>query len=86
MSIASPSSACRFPLIAPTSVTHPVVREVYTEIERELGFGIVPNLFQAMAYDPAILRATWDLFRSTVLQGTLPQFFVPMKGHNGTLH
>lgn len=80
MSSASPSIACRFPLIAPTDVFHPTVREVYTEIERELGFGIVPNIFRAMANDPATLRATWDLFRATVLQGTLPRIVKEMIG------
>src|SRR5579859_3018769 len=76
----NPSLACRFPLIAPTDVFHPTVREVYTEIERELGFGIVPNIFRAMANDPATLRATWDLFRATVLQGSLPRIVKEMIG------
>jgi len=66
MSVATPASPCRFPLADPATVTDPVVRAVFGEIERELGFGIVPNVFRAMAGQPAVLRATWDLFRATV--------------------
>ncbi len=65
MSSASPAIACRFPLIAPSGVLDPTVREVYTEIERELGFGIVPNIFRAMAIDPPYL---------TCYLGPLPRY------------
>lgn len=80
MSITNFPDTCRFPLIAPAYVTDPTVRAVYTEIERELGFGIVPNVFRAMAHDPSILRATWDLFRSTILEGSLPRAVKEMIG------
>ncbi len=80
MSITSPSVPCRFPLVDPARVTDPVVRAVYAEIERELGFGIVPNIFRAMGGQPAVLRATWDLFRATVLKGQLPRTVKEMVG------
>lgn len=70
----------RFALVDPATVSDPVVRAVFGEIERELGFGIVPNIFRAMAGQPAVLRATWDLFRATVLQGTLPRAVKEMIG------
>jgi len=40
----------------------------------------VPNVFRAMASQPAILRATWDPFRATVLQGLLPRTVKEMIG------
>jgi len=80
MSSASPAIPCRFPLVDPATVTDPVVRAVFGEIERELGFGIVPNLFRALAGQPAVLRATWDLFRATVLVGDLPRIVKEMIG------
>ena len=70
----------RFPLADPATVTDATVRSVYSEIERELGFGMVPNLFRAMAGQPGVLRATWDLFRATVLQGRLPRIVKEMVG------
>ncbi len=80
MSVATPVIPCRFPLIDPAAATNPVVRAVFDEIERELGFGIVPNLFRAMAIQPNVLRATWDLFRATVLEGELPRIVKEMIG------
>jgi uncharacterized peroxidase-related enzyme len=66
-------AACRVPLIAPEDAADAAVRAVYAEIERELGFGIVPNVFRALAGQPAVLRAVWDLFRATMLEGDLPR-------------
>jgi uncharacterized peroxidase-related enzyme len=70
----------RFPLVSEDEASDPVVREVYGEIKRELGFGIVPNLFKSMATNPAILRANWDKFRATVLVGRLPRTLKEMVG------
>ena len=70
----------RFPLTDPREVTHPVVRETFDAIERELGFGMVPNLFRALGTQPLVLRNTWQLFRDTVLQGTLPRTLKEMIG------
>jgi uncharacterized peroxidase-related enzyme len=80
MSTVLPVEACRFPLVDPREATNPVVRDVYAEIERELGFGIVPNVFRALAGRPAMLRATWDLFRAVVLEGELPRVIKEMIG------
>jgi len=76
----NPTAPSRLPLVDPATAADPVVRAVYGEIERELGFGIVPNLFRAMAGQPAVLRATWDLFRATVLQGEIPRTVKEMIG------
>lgn len=70
----------RFPLVAEDAATDPTVVAVYAEIRRELGFGIVPNLFKSMAGRPATLRANWEKFRSTVLQGHLPRTLKEMVG------
>lgn len=70
----------RFPLLDTATVTDATVRTVFGEIERELGFGIVPNMFRALANQPTVLRATWDLFRATVLQGRLPRIVKEMVG------
>lgn len=35
------------------------VREVYDEIMSELGIDFVPNLYKAMAPNPALLAANW---------------------------
>lgn len=70
----------RFPLVSEEAATDPTVVAVYAEIRRELGFGIVPNLFKSMAGRPATLRANWEKFRSTVLQGLLPRTLKEMVG------
>jgi uncharacterized peroxidase-related enzyme len=70
----------RFPLTPDHEVQSPIVAAVYDEIRRELGFGMVPNLFKSMALNPAILRANWDKFRATVLQGLLPRTLKEMVG------
>ncbi len=76
----TPATTSRLTLVDPATVADPVVRAVYGEIERELGFGIVPNVFRAMGGQPAVLRAAWDLFRATVLQGLLPRTVKEMIG------
>lgn len=70
----------RFPLLGPYEVTNPITQRVYGEIERELGFGIVPNVFRAMASNPPFLEANWNAFRGTVLQGSLPRLLKEMIG------
>jgi uncharacterized peroxidase-related enzyme len=70
----------RFPLILDKNVTDPTVAAVYAEIRRELGFGIVPNLFRSMAIKPAILHANWNKFRATILHGLLPRTLKEMVG------
>ncbi len=76
----SPTSSRRMTLADPAKVTNPIVQAVFGEIERELGFGIVPNIFRAMADQPALLRAVWNLFRITVLEGELPRAVKEMVG------
>ena len=62
----SPSQS-RFPLADPATVTDATVRAVFAEIERELGFGIVPNLFRAMAAQPAVLRDGMPIARAIAI-------------------
>lgn len=70
----------RFPLVAPAEATDSVTRRVYAEIESELGFGIVPNVFRAMGSCPWFLEANWNAFRATVLHGSLPRLVKEMIG------
>lgn len=53
---------------------------VHREIEQELGFGIVPNVFRAMDPHPQLLEANWNMFRSVVLEGQLPRVLKEMIG------
>ena len=78
---ASPLAAtCRFPLVDPVMSTDPIVRATYGEIERELGFGMVPNIFRALGNEPLILQGTWHIFRAVVLQGVLPRIVKELIG------
>jgi uncharacterized peroxidase-related enzyme len=80
--MSSPSTAtpCRFPLIDPATSTDPRAQAVFAEIEREMGFGMVPNIFRALGTQPTILRTSWDLFRSIVLEGRLPRIVKELVG------
>ncbi|MGE3272961.1 MAG: carboxymuconolactone decarboxylase family protein [Chloroflexota bacterium] len=60
--------------------THPEVRRVYHEIETELGFGMVPNIFKSMAECPSALAAHWAMFKHTILEGELPRIVKEMVG------
>jgi len=70
----------RFALVEEADVNDPIVAQVYDEIRRELGFGMVPNLFKSMALRPHILRANWHKFRATVLEGHIPRTLKEMVG------
>ena len=67
-------------MIDPAAVADPVAQRVYAEIESELGFGIVPNVFRAMASCPWFLEANWNMFRAVVLHGSLPRLVKEMIG------
>ena len=67
-------------LIAPGTSSDPTVNRVYAEIVQELGFGIVPNVFRALANHPGLLDSTWNMFRSVVLEGRLPRVVKEMVG------
>jgi uncharacterized peroxidase-related enzyme len=69
-----------FPLVDPATATDPTVKQVFNEIEQELGFGIVPNIFRSMGSNPPLLAANWRKFKSTILQGTLPRTIKEMLG------
>ena len=70
----------RFPLIAESEATDPLVVAVYDEIRHELGFGMVPNIFKSMAISPGVLRAHWEKFRATIRRGALPRTIKEMVG------
>jgi uncharacterized peroxidase-related enzyme len=69
-----------FPIQEYDQVTDPKVKAVYEEILAELGFGIVPNLFKSMSIYPEFLEASWNKFRSTILQGNVPRTIKEMIG------
>ena len=58
----------------------PRVARVFHEIETELGFGMVPNIFKSMAENPAALAAHWAMFKHTILEGELPRIVKEMVG------
>lgn len=70
----------RFPLVQEDAATDPLLAQIYDEIRRELGFGMVPNLFKSMAIRPDLLQSHWSKFRATVLQGRLPRTLKEMIG------
>lgn len=69
-----------FPIQEYEQITNPKVKAVYAEIQAELGFGIVPNLFKSMAISPDFLEANWKKFRSIILQGDVPRTLKEMIG------
>ena len=71
---------CRFPLIAEDAATDPLLVQIYAEIRQELGFGMVPNIFKAMAIRPTLLQTQWNAFRAIILQGHLPRTIKEMVG------
>lgn len=70
----------RFALLEYGEISDGRVKAIYDEICRELGFGIVPNLFKSMANSPAFLESQWRHFRATVLEGLLPRTLKEMIG------
>ncbi|MBA3822899.1 MAG: carboxymuconolactone decarboxylase family protein [Ktedonobacterales bacterium] len=80
MQASTSAASCRFPLIDPATATDPTVRATYGEIERELGFGMVPNIFRSLGSQPLVLEGTWRLFRAVVLHGTLPRIVKELIG------
>jgi uncharacterized peroxidase-related enzyme len=58
----------------------PTVQRVFHEIETELDFGMVPNIFRSMAANPATLAAHWAMFKHTILAGELPRIVKEMVG------
>lgn len=69
-----------FPIQEYDQVTDPNVKAIYEEIQAQLGFGIVPNLFKSMSINPGFLEASWKKFRSTILQGDVPRTIKEMIG------
>ncbi len=67
-------------LADPATATDPIVPQVFDEIQQELGFGIVPNIFRSMAHNPALLAANWQKFKHTILHGSLPRTVKEMLG------
>jgi uncharacterized peroxidase-related enzyme len=69
-----------FPLVDPATATDPVAQQTFREIEQELGFGMVPNIFRSMGSQPPLLAANWQKFKATILQGRLPRNIKEMIG------
>ncbi len=53
------------------SQASPEVRLVYQDIKKTFGLPFVPNLFRAMAHNPAYLEATWNRVKVVMGQGKL---------------
>lgn len=70
----------RFAILGEQEAVDPKVLAVYDNIRRELGFGMVPNLFKSMATNPDFLEANWLKFRAIVLHGRLPRTLKEMIG------
>ncbi len=49
----------------------PVVQTVYGEIKKTMGIPFVPNIFKAMAHQPAALEAKWQSYKAVMLAGDL---------------
>lgn len=69
-----------FPIQEYNQVTNSKVKAIYEEIQTELGFGMVPNLFKSMSVNPDFLEANWNKFRSTILHGNVPRTIKEMIG------
>lgn len=50
----------------------PRLREIFEEVRRTLGGTRVPQLFLALGLNPAVLRATFESYRATLLEGRVP--------------
>lgn len=70
----------RFALVEPSTATDPRAQQTFDEIQRELGFGMVPNIFRSMGSNPALLAANWQKFKATILEGSLPRTVKEMVG------
>ncbi|ARV63072.1 carboxymuconolactone decarboxylase [Nostocales cyanobacterium HT-58-2] len=70
----------KFPIMKYEQLTNSQVKTIYQEIQIELGFGIVPNLFKSMAINPEVLEANWKKFRATLLKGDVPRTLKEMLG------
>ena len=46
-----------------------IVKQIYTEIKKNLGIDFVPNMYKAMAPKPDFLKANWEKIKS-VMQTT----------------
>ncbi len=68
------------PLVDPATATDPLAQQTFHEIEQELGFGMVPNIFRSMGGQPQLLAANWQKFKATILQGSLPRNVKEMVG------
>ncbi|HEX4513844.1 MAG TPA: hypothetical protein VGH87_20445 [Polyangiaceae bacterium] len=68
------------PLQSRRTVTDPLVRVVFSEIESELGFDLVPNIFRVMSATPEILDAHWCHVRAALLGGKLDRKIKDMIG------
>lgn len=70
----------RFQLVDPALATDPSAQQTFDEIQQELGFGIVPNIFRSMGTNPPLLAVNWQKFKVTILQGRLPRTVKEMVG------
>jgi AhpD family alkylhydroperoxidase len=49
----------------------PVVNEIFAEIKTKMDISFVPNIFVALAHQPAMLRAKWESYQAIMMHGQL---------------
>ncbi len=49
----------------------PMVGQVYGEIKAKMGIPFIPNIFKALAHQPAMLQAKWECYKAIMLTGRL---------------
>lgn len=49
----------------------PSAREVYAEIKSAMHIPFVPNIFKALAHQPAMLKAKWEAYKAIMARGEL---------------
>lgn len=76
-------TARRRPLVTPVEEAEASGTELdgtYDTIRRELGFGMVPNVFTTLGSSPGTTRGLWEAFRAIMLTGRLPRVVKELVG------
>lgn len=67
-------------LWATSSLTYSLHRQTLEQIEQEFGTGTIPQVFELLKSQPALLTHLWGQFRALVLDGDLPRVLKEMVG------
>lgn len=66
--------------VAPANPLTVTAEQTFSEIERELGAGMVPRIFKLLGAQPELLAHLWGQFRLIILRGQLPRTLKEMIG------